>query len=114
MRRVEIDLNVRTRGSWTFAGIEDADGPVAVGDEVTVFESETGISGPGRVEIVDLERRLIFLSVDWGSLAAPRQSIASRLGAFMSITRGEGVAADPYESRNPVLASPVAGIAFAA
>jgi len=66
---VEIDLNVRVRGNWTFTGIEDADGPVTVGDIVRVVEPESGLEGSGRVEEVDAERRLIFLSVDWASIA---------------------------------------------
>jgi predicted RNA-binding protein len=48
--RVEIDLNVRARGNWTFSGLEDADGPVEVGDIVEVYEAESGLVGPGRVE----------------------------------------------------------------
>lgn len=36
--RVEIDPNVRCRGNQTHTGIEDCHGPVAVGDEVTVYE----------------------------------------------------------------------------
>jgi hypothetical protein len=81
-----------------------------VGDTVTVFESESGLSGPGRVEIVDVPRRLIFLSVDWGSLIEPRSSIAARFGALFSLTSGEGVVADPYRSSHPVLTSAVSGI----
>jgi len=72
--RVEIDLNVRVRGNWTFVGLEDADGQVTVGDLVQVFEPESELEGPGRIEEVDFERRLIFLSVDWASLEPPGSS----------------------------------------
>jgi hypothetical protein len=67
--RVEIDLNVRVRGNWTFSGLEDADGPVEVGDIVEVYEVESGLVGPGRVEEVDEASHLIYLSVDWDALA---------------------------------------------
>jgi hypothetical protein len=68
--RVEIDLNVRVRGNWTFSGLEDADGPLVVGEIVEVYERESGFAGRGRVEEVDEQRRVVFLSVDWGSLRA--------------------------------------------
>ena len=68
MTRIEIDLNVRVRGNWTFSGLEDADGPVVVGDIVEVYERESGLAGPGRVEDVDEAARLIYLSGDWGTL----------------------------------------------
>lgn len=68
MTRVEIDLNVRARGDWTFSGLEDADGPVEVGDVVEVYETESGLAGLGRVEEVDMVSRLVYLSVDWSAL----------------------------------------------
>ena len=66
--RVEIDLNVRVRGNDTFVGFEDVSGPIAVGETVEVYESESGVSGEGRVTEIDSERQLIYLSVDWASL----------------------------------------------
>lgn len=68
MTRVEIDLNVRMRGDWTFSGLEDANGPVEVGDVVEVYETESGLAGLGRVEEVDMVSRLVYLSVDWSAL----------------------------------------------
>lgn len=68
MARVEIDLNIRVRGNWTLADIGDADEPVVPGQAVEVFEPESGVVGVGRIEEVDPERRLLFLSVDWASL----------------------------------------------
>jgi len=97
--RVEIDLNVRVRGNWTFTGLEDADGPIAVGDVVQVFEPESGIEGPGRVEEVDLHRRLIFLSVDWASLDEPVGQTAmsfdqmAAFGIIASLTSRPGIGA---------------------
>lgn len=68
MARVEIDLNIRVRGNWTLADISDADEPVVAGQAVEVFEPESGVVGTGRIEEVDLKRRLLFLSVDWANL----------------------------------------------
>jgi hypothetical protein len=66
--RVSIDLNVRVRGRQTYAGYEDADGPLVVGENVEVYEAESGLVGQGRVVEVDEEKRLVFLAVDWGTL----------------------------------------------
>ena len=68
MTRIEIDLNVRVRGNWTLAGLEDADGPVRAGDMVEVFEQESGLVGKGQIQEIDVDRGLIYLSVDWKSL----------------------------------------------
>lgn len=69
--RVAIDLNVRVRGNQTYAGLEDADGDLAPGDDVEVYEPETGLAGPARVIEVDNERHLVYLAVDWGQLREP-------------------------------------------
>lgn len=93
MTRVEIDLNIRVRGNWTLAGLEHADGPVSQGDSVEVYEPESGVTGPGRIEEVDNARRVIFLSVDWGALQLPGTSLAQQFGAVLSFNRSSGVAA---------------------
>lgn len=66
-RRVRIDLNVRVRGGQTFAGLEDADGPVAPGDAVEVYEPEPGVAGPGTITDVDSGHGLIYIAVDRAS-----------------------------------------------
>lgn len=66
--RVAIDPNVRVRGNGTYAGFEDVDGPMAVGDDVQVYEPESGLVGEGRVTEIDRDRELIYLSVDWSTL----------------------------------------------
>ena len=66
--RVEIDLNVRVRGNDTFVDFEDVSGPIAVGESVEVYESESGVSGEGKVTEIDGDRELVYLSVDWSSL----------------------------------------------
>lgn len=68
--RIVIDPNVRVRGNGTYAGFEDVDGPIAVGEDVQVYEHESGLVGKGRVTEIDRERELVYLSVDWPSLAA--------------------------------------------
>lgn len=71
MTRVEIDPNVRVRRNWTFVGTEDVDGPIEVGQVVEVFESESGVVGVGQIQEIDAERRIVYLSVEWRSLATP-------------------------------------------
>ena len=66
--RVAIDLNVRVRGNQTYAGFEDVDGSLAPGDDVEVYEPETGLVGHGRVTDVDDTRQLVYLIVDWAGL----------------------------------------------
>lgn len=66
--RVAIDPNIRIRGNSTYAGFEDVDGPIAVGEMVEVIESESGLVGQGKVTEIDGERKLVYLSVDWASL----------------------------------------------
>lgn len=66
--RIAIDPNIRVRGNGTYAGFEDADGPLVVGDIVEVFEPESGLAGQGNVADVDNERELVYLSVEWASL----------------------------------------------
>jgi hypothetical protein len=65
--RIAVDLNVRVRGNQTYSSLDDADGPVAVGDMLTVFEAETGITANAQVTDVDQERQLVYLAVDWSS-----------------------------------------------
>lgn len=66
--RIEIDLNVRVHGNLTRAGLDDADGPLERGQDVTVYESESGLAGPGRVAQIDLVTGLVCLTVDWARL----------------------------------------------
>lgn len=66
--RVAIDPNIRVRGNGTYAGFEDVTGPIAVGEEVEVYEPEGGLVGTGRVTEIDGSRELVYLSVDWASL----------------------------------------------
>ncbi len=68
LTRVAIDLNIRVRGNQTYAGLEDADGPVAVGDDIEVYERETRLAGPATVVEVDTVKRLVDLAVDWSAL----------------------------------------------
>jgi len=73
--QVEIDPNVRVGGNGTCAGFEDVHGgdPATMKrwDRVRVFEPESGLEGPGRVERVDHARKLVFLQVDWLLLRLP-------------------------------------------
>lgn len=73
--QVEIDPNIRAGSNGTVAGFEDvhdAD-PVTMKrwDWVRVFEPESGLEGPARVDRVDHERKLIYLQLDWSLLRGP-------------------------------------------
>lgn len=78
--RIAIDLNVRVRGNGTYSGFEHVKpgGIVTVGREVEVYENETGAVGRGRVTDVDVNRRLVFLDVDWTSISIPPQILLNR------------------------------------
>jgi hypothetical protein len=98
---IMIDPNVRVRGNGTYAGLEDVRGNIAVGVEVEVFEPESDLVGQGRVTEIDVERRLVYLSVDWSSLRTramvavapawdPQQGIDA-LGATWSVLLGVAI-----------------------
>jgi hypothetical protein len=82
--RVEIDLNVRVRGNDTFVAFDDVYGPIAVGERIEVFESESGVSGDGRITEIDGNRELVYLSVDWSSLSEDGSSSSGDLPASAS------------------------------
>lgn len=66
--RIEIDLNQRTKDNLVPAWREDADGDMAVGDAVTVFEPEDQVCAPAVVRRVFGSGR-VHLRVDWQMLA---------------------------------------------
>jgi hypothetical protein len=66
--RIEIDLNALDDEGLTRARIEDADGEIAVGDDVLVFESEDGLIAPAKVTRADVSSGYVFLTVDWDNL----------------------------------------------
>ncbi|MBV9764110.1 MAG: hypothetical protein JOZ48_04620 [Acidobacteriaceae bacterium] len=68
MTRISIDPNIRVRGNGTVAGFEDVDGYLLVGLDVEIYEEEADIVGRGKVTEIDVDRQLVFLSIDWGSL----------------------------------------------
>jgi hypothetical protein len=72
--RVAIDLNVRVKGNQAMAGFEDASGMVAMGDEVEVYEPESGLHGPAVVNEIDDSKRLIYMITDWRALRLPPDS----------------------------------------
>jgi hypothetical protein len=65
---IEIDPNVRVTApdgtvNATRSLLSDADGPVAVGDHVTAYESEDQSEWPARV--VAIERGFVYVKPDW-------------------------------------------------
>jgi len=111
--RVMIDLNVRVHGNATYVGFEDVDGPIAVGDEVVVFEPESGLEGSGRIVEIDADNELVYLSVDWAGLrpAATHSPVNPQLvETYMIIftcTTAAPVACGGDMHRQAVTASPV-------
>jgi len=94
MARIEIDLNVRVRGHLTYSGFEDVVGPategdlpVAVGETVEVFESESGLAGTATVTEVDATARLIYLEVAWADLIAPTLTVTDVQGLNATLAR---------------------------
>lgn len=71
LTRVEIDPNVRSRGSHARVGYEDADGPLQPGQTVEVYESETGLTGTGTVTAINPTTRLAWIATDWADLQEP-------------------------------------------
>lgn len=68
MIRVEVDPNIRVRGNYTYAGFEECDTVMKCGDEVEVFEPESGLVGIAYVTEVDDSARLVFLEVNWAEM----------------------------------------------
>jgi hypothetical protein len=67
--RIEIDPNVRVRSNQTYTTLDDVTGPIAVGDHVVVYESESGLTGPAQVTAV--EGGFVYLAVQWTELTEP-------------------------------------------
>jgi hypothetical protein len=68
LTRVQIDLNVRSRGNKARVGYEDATGPLQPGQAVEVYESETNLTGTGTVSETDDDLRLAWIDLDWSKL----------------------------------------------
>jgi hypothetical protein len=64
---IVIDPNIRTSTNGTYAGLEDADGPLSIGQTVILREPESGIEGRGTVSKIDMNIDLVYLDVDWSS-----------------------------------------------
>lgn len=73
---VLIDPNVRIKHNWTYASTKDVyGGTVSKGDEVTVFESESGLVGPGLIREFRTfdtgDHALIYIQVNWAECHIP-------------------------------------------
>jgi hypothetical protein len=67
-RRVHINLNAITADGLIRVRRSRADGPVAQGQLVEIFEPTDEIEGIARVARVNDETGLIYLDVEWGTL----------------------------------------------
>lgn len=84
--RIAIDPNIRLPGNQTFAGFEDVQRfPIHVGMEVEVYEEESGVHGHGSVASIDEERELVYLNVEWSSLAYPENGPAAPSGDAVEV-----------------------------
>jgi hypothetical protein len=89
---VQIDPNVRVHGNDTYAGMEEVVGPVAVGAEVRVTEPESGLVGWARVTHIDAARDLVYLALDWASLApAPPEEVPQPPSMTVALESGLNV-----------------------
>jgi hypothetical protein len=89
--RVAIDPNVRVRGNGTYVGFEDITGAIALNEPVEVYEPESGLTGQGCVIDIDAENELVYLSVDWSSLAeaVSQQPPSASQGHILYISAGQ-------------------------
>lgn len=70
MTEIMIDPNVRVADGLTFSGFEDVRGPMPeVGQQVLVREPEANLVASGIVTRVDYGDSLIYVRVEWASLA---------------------------------------------
>ena len=73
MTEIMIDPNVRVADNLTFSGFEDVRGPIPQkGQSVLVRELEADLVAIGVVDRVDYEDSLIYIAVNWESLAPDR------------------------------------------
>jgi hypothetical protein len=67
---VFIDPNVRVRGGQTYSALRHVQGEIPrVGEEVFVREPESNLVGRAVVADIDAHDHLIYLRVDWATLA---------------------------------------------
>jgi hypothetical protein len=80
---IVIDPNVRVEGQRTYAGFEDIIGgfiyDLRVGDQVTVMEEESDVVGAATIYEIDVDRQLVYLTVEWESLH--QRTLAERVAA---------------------------------
>jgi hypothetical protein len=96
--RIIIDPNIRVRGNDTYAGFEDVNGPIAVGEVVDVHEPESGLTGQGRVTEIDADRQIVYLSVNWSSLKEeePQSEPTAPQGALLYLTTSPSTNEDDW------------------
>lgn len=90
--RVPIDPTIRVRGDQTYASLDDVEASLMPGSHVTVYEPESGLTGPAEVVEIDHRRRLVYLAVDWRKMNEPAAShgaswLASLLDNVLSVVR---------------------------
>ena len=87
MTEIMIDPNVRVAGGLTFSGFEDVRGPMpSVGQSVLVREPEANLVATGIVDHVDYQDSLIFVAVNWETLAPDRLQSPEELLASLRRT----------------------------
>ncbi|WP_167096869.1 hypothetical protein [Mycobacterium sp. DL592] len=97
-----IDPNVRVADNRTYSGFEDVLGgfveDLVPGAPVVVLEEESDVVGNATVYEVDYEKELIYLTVNWSSLA-PRLSRPLPSASVSAVVRAT-VGPVPHEESN--------------
>lgn len=82
---VFIDPNVRVRGGQTYSAFRHVRGDIPkVGDEVYVREPESNLVGKAAVTDIDKRDHLIYLRVDWATLAPEKTLKPKQLEALVA------------------------------
>ena len=82
---VFIDPNVRVRGGQTYSALRHVRGDTPhVGDEVFVREPESNLVGKAAVTDIDERDHLIYLRVDWATLAPEQPLKPKQLEALVA------------------------------
>lgn len=99
-----IDPNVRVAGNLTFSGFEDVRSLVGgaiprEGERVIVREPEANLVTVGTVVRVEPHDELIYIAVDWGTLAPEAVPTPAELQALLGQPNSEASVSSTFSER---------------